>query len=458
MERSDRGSFEKAWEDRFSDAKLSPSSDLWEKVNAHLVLEENGTLRKNILWMRWLSAAAISLAVISFTFQYSNWTTDQSMDQSIAVVNEEEIPLDSKNSVENEVTNSPNTPSATGDSGKADKQIGNSGNNSNAYNSNQTRVNQPKVKVYPNRVSQNQLNSKISFSGNFNSGFPIVNNNQNRGNSLSNISLSDQSTSLTALDGLGLTDKELGESTALYLRYEMLPTIVKDENNRQSFYAGLNYAGGSVSEAGNSLSFANSLSDAISSPEQSDNYSKRDIEGVSRVVGLNLGGNISEKWKLMTGVEYQQIVTGSYFGSDPQMNTKNINTAYTSFNNSTSMDPGYLQEDQLSYLSIPLQAGYEIFDKKLGITLISGLDTRILIDNSSVLFTQDPINNSTVNRNFNSLTLWGGLNAEISYELTRSYEIAVIPGFRQSLMEVERNSGNRSSLSEIAFNLRYKFN
>ena len=102
-------------------------------------------------------------------------------------------------------------------------------------------------------------------------------------------------------------------------------------------------------------------------------------------------------------------------------------------------------------------AGYELIDKRVRLKLISGLDSRILVNQASIIFSQSNTYNDIANRNYNAFTLWGGLSAELSYRLSDHYELSIVPGYRMSFMEMERNSGVKMGLKEIGFNMRYIF-
>jgi hypothetical protein len=114
------------------------------------------------------------------------------------------------------------------------------------------------------------------------------------------------------------------------------------------------------------------------------------------------------------------------------------------------------------YLSVPVQAGYLLVDRKIGLQLNSGLSTDFFMQNtltdksgqlasfSSSAGTESPYR----------MVSWAGLvGTELSYKIATHYRVAITPGLRYSLNSVLKSDAVSANplVWDVGFRFRYIF-
>ena len=128
----------------------------------------------------------------------------------------------------------------------------------------------------------------------------------------------------------------------------------------------------------------------------------------------------------------------------------------------TSTSP-YTINSISEYVSIPLQAGYLLIDRKIGLQLNTGIATDFFIKNTLTdasgkfsTYSESAGNNSY----YRTLNWTGLVGTEISYKVAKHYRISLVPGLRYSFNSVLKSSASNTlnpMVWDVGFRFRYIF-
>jgi hypothetical protein len=170
-------------------------------------------------------------------------------------------------------------------------------------------------------------------------------------------------------------------------------------------------------------------------------------------IGLGVGKELSSKWVLQGGINY----TIRHASGTSNVITESNNVAFNVGNGEVVATEPYQVEHRLAYISVPVQAGYRLIDKKLDIVVLAGLagDMRV----SHRISDQDGDYNSIrVNEesDFNKYAASAVFTAEVSYPLGQHYRISAYPQVRKYITPLHQN-GNLPLSTEFGVRLSYLF-
>lgn len=194
--------------------------------------------------------------------------------------------------------------------------------------------------------------------------------------------------------------------------------------------------------------------------------------GNTYTIGANVGTKLSPRWVFQGGVNYLT-----------QSSDYTLNSAVKRDESAMSFHPASINElDKLSasdasveeslvstapynvnnntrYLSIPLQAGYMVVNKNVGIQLNAGVATDLFLQNTksaegeSLDKTSDGIGEHSPYR---SVNLNGLAGTEISYRFSKNYRIALNPGVRYPFNSIYKSEIAVKS-TPITFDIGLRF-
>lgn len=191
--------------------------------------------------------------------------------------------------------------------------------------------------------------------------------------------------------------------------------------------------------------------------------------GTAYSYGVNFGKRITPRWVLISGVGFlsQSInyPSNQAVFNASQAQAFSADASKLSNSNGTTAAPinSYELNSINEFITVPLQAGYLIVNKKIGVQLNAGVASDIFVRNSLVdptsrlsTNTQTAGENSTY-RTFN----WTGLvGTELSYRISNHYRISVIPGMRYSFNSILKptvGSTITPLIWDVGFRFRYIF-
>ncbi len=497
MENSENPKFEKNWKDAFSDAETSPSENVWTNIDLQLSRAESGDMKRRVVFYQRLAAASVIFALALGSTGVWYWTkdgvkeiasnemineknnsvtdkedtikeneanklTEQALESQIAgesvVKGSEAIKL-REESLENQNVNLKERNTASVDYGKA-KETTIQNNEATSFIKNKNQINNStdqfnQIAIVQKPDDENYLGGNLKEKGNESAWKNII---------LSSNNLPEAEAKLKG--------KPVEEIEAMKKSSRTIIAKVdskKKRNEDENWWASVGGAAGSYNpQSGTSGTSAASLAlknqsfNALSSAPFSD----RATIGTSFSFGMTFGKKVAQRWVVLSGVNYLSQSIG-YNSNIAVVDANNQAKAYTAdlatpTSNVTSTAP-YTINSVSEFVSIPLQAGYLIVDRKIGVQLNTGVATDFFIKNTltdeSGKFSS--YSESAGNNSYYRTLNWTGLvGTELSYKVAKHYRISLVPGLRYSFNSVLKSSTG-STLNpmvwDVGFRFRYTF-
>jgi hypothetical protein len=197
--------------------------------------------------------------------------------------------------------------------------------------------------------------------------------------------------------------------------------------------------------------------------------------GLAYSVGVSMGAKLSERWILQGGVNYMTqssdytansvVVVDNNFAA-PQAESLNMFTPRLTSSADTKVAQTfpYNVNNNMRFVSVPLQAGYLLINRKIGLQLNAGVSTDFFLENT---ITPDGggVASSTVGRGsespYRSLNFSGLMGTELSYRLGNRYRLSLNPGIRYPFNSIyKENTGVDANpvTFDVGLRFRYIFN
>ncbi|MEO0556004.1 MAG: hypothetical protein AAF149_22585 [Bacteroidota bacterium] len=228
-------------------------------------------------------------------------------------------------------------------------------------------------------------------------------------------------------------------------------------------WAGLGMAGGSFNPTGG-VSSGNSDEASISLNEDSFSQSVQSPligkEENGRVIniGANFGARIAPKWILQSGIVLvdRSTTNTSNIAQNAGSALRAVNDFSELSNTSDLSVVGtYDIDNSYRFISVPVQAGYILFDRKFGITLLGGVSNDLFLKKSI-----DGENNGfqeyDVDEGIRTYNITGLLGTELGYHIGSHYLIALTPQIRQAINSTTISGEKvRPTFFELGFRFKY---
>ena len=244
------------------------------------------------------------------------------------------------------------------------------------------------------------------------------------------------------------------------------PIVKKSKQN--VLWAGLNMAPGyfdpNYSTQGNQLSIPNSFAGLNQASAGEDHKT-----GFSMAFGVEMGVKLSHRWQISSGVQYLNNNVQS--STDLVLNNRtpvfsstveSLDLQADESRSNLSFEPTDLN-NTFQFVSIPVQAGYLVMDKKIKLLLNAGIASDLFLKNriSSV---DNSLESVTINPGsdapFKSVYFNGLLGAQASYEFLPRYLITLEPRYKLAISEFTKSNTTYSSLPSsfgIGVGVKYVF-
>jgi len=461
--------FGKEWREAFDDFNQIPPSTVWENIDRELTYQKMIYYKKSARLFQFFSAAVLLLVgflSIYIIFLNSNSQLYQS-NKKIEVSHPmplNEIRIQLENSVINFIdervdffvgensTNSSNNLSKTDSRQIAKKNLKNSGNDPKGVFvppvQTDTNIELIKWEVLRNLLSK-PPNTNITIAAN-------------------------------------LDNHEVWRVAD----YSYLINKNKVNNEKRVMWAGVDFASASFdpnyqsssvttinnSISPNSLQFSGARSDAIES--QSPQIEESMSAGSSVSLGLNFGFHLSEKWSISSGLRYNLSqatnntnvivqstkVREAIPASQEFKNINQVNSAVSS-NSVVKYD---FQDVELSnefqFASLPISAGYLIYNKKFSVELNAGVAANFYLGNKLTDSTNKFVDVSIGpggQSAYKEVSFSGLAGIELGYLFMGKFEVIVQPNYQQSLNSLTKESAEFQASPSgfgVSTGLRYRFN
>lgn len=470
MKTSGNRNFEEEWKDAMEGAEMTPSDRVWNSIDLKLSHAERGEMKKRVLFYQRLAAASILFALClgaAGWFWYEKTGTKSLANQTTGAIQNESVAASPK-TADSEITDnssvatsvaSPNVNSTTRTTGSTAK----GGNILNGEHG-KSRASEQEVFGGNNLASVAVITSKNALS--FVKEAKPENQLTSENNSVfDNENVAQLSTNSLLISAVRLTGKPVEQiesaRTFKIAKKEEKNSPIRDGN----WWASLNGSGGAYSQSSSSNSIASNLFQSTTSSLNTAPNSKEAGVGTSFSYGMSVGKKIGYRWVLMSGVNYmnQSIDYNSNIVLQDASQSRAFVADLASFSSSLSSTTPYLLRNTNEFVSIPLQAGYLLINRKTGVQLNAGVAADIFYRNTMTdlsgkfgSFSQDAGENST----YRSLNWTGLLGTELSYKMNKHYHVSLIPGFRYSFNSVLKSSTGSTInplVWDVGFRLKYVF-
>jgi hypothetical protein len=458
MENSEKQKFEGAWREAFHHAELPVADAVWTGIESGINLSEKVRMQQRVVFYQRLAAAMLVFALVMggiTTFFVSDLFNQQTITQNTVSQNE----TDTK-SVNSNVGNT-NTLNAAG--GK------NESTNSSELISGIGTPNSSKLFLDDlDNAKQTKGNSQGVYTKAYHDETkPLIKTTHNR-TSISLISISD-----LLVEPEAIIKGEIRNVTIVRklpaMPASFMATRKRENQKQENVWASLGASTGNYSpsisagSASASRSF-NQYQNSGTANSQSGS-STSSSRGSAFSMGVNMGSRISNKWVIQGGVSYltQSINYTSNFAAVSGTNQSYVAVAdFMNKSSAVAATTPYQINSLNEFISIPLQAGYLLVDKTLGLQINSGIATDLFMQNT-LTDKSGQLSGTTTgtgeNSPFRSVS-WAGLMAtELSYKIGNSYRVSLVPGVRYSLNSIVKSEIATSNplVWDIGFRCRYIF-
>lgn len=193
-------------------------------------------------------------------------------------------------------------------------------------------------------------------------------------------------------------------------------------------------------------------------------------------MGLSVGTRLSSRWIVQSGINYvnqridytsnvvaftqsnqSKMVIPEYYNATANIGGLNSSDPATEFASVTTTDT-YTINNALELISIPMQAGFMIIDRRIGWQVNSGISSDIFVRNTMVdesgrveRFQQNAGKDSP----YRSVNWTGLLSTELSYQLGTHYRLALVPGMRYYITSILKDQTSIPLILDLGFRFKY---
>lgn len=482
MQSTERQKFEENWKSAFEGAEMTPSDQVWNSIELDLAGQESVAMKKRVVFYQRLAAATVLFALLMGTYAfYTNYnnTEKQIAKNSIKSDVKGEVKSNEKNNVKSDVK-----------SESADQTIDNKTNNTPPNSTKTTETTGTPTKDNPsNQVGITKEKKPVEKEPVVAQTFvPQIVSAEDRKEQKEVVVVRDESVTAEVVKDQPVKEKPSKQDPNKAVNSPILQTAPlvaslepeeevekteKKKNRGESTWLSLgaaagNYTPNSVSAASPGAGFSSvSNSPTYASLDAASNSSNKTKVGTAYSVGMAVGKKFG-RFVVQSGVNLnkQQIdYTSSYDSRSQATNTAKASMSDYNMAEASSLTPtaAYTVNSSMEIISIPVQAGYMIVDRKLGWQLNAGVSSDFFLRNTLVdksgqreRFTQSA-GEASPYRSVN----WSGLfNTELSYKIGEHYRLSLVPGVRYSfnplLKDATADSG-RPLILDVGFRFKYLF-
>ena len=467
--------YEEEWKEVFLNAEAVPASTSWTSIDLQLALAESGQMKKRVVYYKRMAAAAmifaLSVGSLGVWYKYK---------ASINPVTSNEVVTKEKGSQHLELDAATirklkgvkrgslgdlalaKTALTENIKGKTTYAVSKkSGIFNRKENSGRGNVENPKDQmILPTTVGLVTDNSQQAFDS-----ILIKNRIENSKGMFSDdgFMLAHDTrwpVNTVALSG-SPTEEIVGVNPARKIEVKSKPK--KDENIDEGWWASIGGSAGSYDPQTTTASFASQAFQSQTNAALSvAPTSTRATIGTSYSFGVLLGKRIAKHWLIMSGVNYMNQ-TIAYNSNIAVVDASNQAKAFVAdlagrSSNIATTSP-YTINNSNEFVSVPLQAGYLIIDRKAGIQVNAGVSADLFIRNTLAdasgrlaSYSDSAGDNSA----FQTLNWSGLVGTELSYKVTKHYRVSLVPGFRYSFNSVLRSTTG-STLNPMVWDLGFRF-
>ena len=222
----------------------------------------------------------------------------------------------------------------------------------------------------------------------------------------------------------------------------------------------------------------NNLNHAASGVNNNSTFASNNVtanqsnaSGTSYSVGMNIGTRLSSRWVLQGGVNYL-AQNSSYEANSVVGTADNLNFQAASIDALSSRNSAvqanklvatvpYSVDNSVRFMSVPVQAGYMVINRTVGVQLNGGVSTDLFLQNT---LTPQSSSLPTITKGsgedspYRTVNFSGLVGTELSYRFSRHYRLALNPGLRYPLNSIYKSDvGVKSSPLTFDVGLRFRY-
>ena len=238
-----------------------------------------------------------------------------------------------------------------------------------------------------------------------------------------------------------------------------------DNTGSEKLWTSVSFAAGSFNTVNSTVSQSQSQSFAMNNVATQ----QAKASGSSYTVGLSMGTRLSKRWVVQGGVNYMtqsSDYTSNAVGASADFanfSAPAVNSMMSEADNRIVSTAPYTINSSLQFVSIPLQAGYMIVNKRFGVQLNGGVSTDMFLQNTltpesdNVSKTTQGSGSDSPYRTFNFSGLVG---TEFSYKFGQHYRLALNPGIRYPFSSIYKSDQPITAMPltfDVGLRFRYIF-
>jgi hypothetical protein len=469
MENWEDQNFSSEWKQAFAGAEAQPSNQVWANIDSQLLALENAGMKKRVIFYQRLAAA--SVGVLFLVSGYAFWSGNGS-ENSLAennVVNKQVSEGSNLKVGENEntKTNQENNAEVLKASG-TENTLESSGNIQSTQpiavaqdlnESTKTSTVTPTIFAEPIVANQNQI-ATVNSSNKAHRTLPLND----------DLNLAFGPRKLNPAMPKSVKPNDL--SIAYRLADARPAVITKKRRDRaeENTWASLGFAAGNFTNAASNLNLM--AADANTPPQMFSNTNTTKTEktkpGSIFSMSLGAGKRVAKRWILQGGLSYLNQSSNSDAStlSVAPANTLREDKFGAAYAPENSNSVTYTTESEIKstfqFISIPMQAGYLLLDRKFGVQVNGGLAPDVFIRSavSDAATGTESVTTTGSSSAFRAVSVSGIGGLEFSYGFSEHYRISLTPGIRYALTPVYKENMLASAkpfMADIGLKFRYVF-
>jgi hypothetical protein len=474
MENSESQHFNSEWKQAFAGAEAQPSNRVWANIDAQLLILENAGMKKRVIFYQRLAAA--SVGVLFLVSGYAFWGGN-GLENSLAenkMVNGQVTEESNLKASENGNTNAiqENNTETLKVSG-TENTLKSSGNIQSTNpvavaqdlnESTKTSMLTPTIFAEPIVANQNQI-ATVNPSNQTHRNIPL--------NDDLNLAFGPRKLNPAMPKSVKPNDLSIA-----YRLADARPAIIaKKRRDRveENTWASLGFAAGNFTNAASNLNLmAADANINTNTPPQmftTTNTTKTEKTKPGSIFSMSLGAGkrVAKRWILQGGLSYLNQSSNSDAStlSVAPANTLREDKFGAAYAPENSNSVTYTTESEIKstfqFISIPMQAGYLLLDRKFGVQVNGGLAPDVFIRSavSDAATGTESVTTTGSSSAFRALSVSGIGGLEFSYGFSEHYRVSLTPGIRYALTPVYKENMLASAkpfMADIGLKFRYVFN
>jgi len=450
----EKKNIDRLFQEKFKDFEAVPDTTVWNNIEKQFLKKKKRRIIP--LWLRFTGAAAILMLLVSTGFWYfdkDTSTTEQPLENIIT-------DTDSKDVINKERVSDKGENAVTFDEQKENIDLNNQEENSNIHN--QSRKEKIKINSLVKQLTNTEKEAMIASYKKENS--VIFNSNK--------IAIQPELEKLIETEENILEDASNNKLNSEKIVVAQEETVNQPERTKdiiQEEIEKITEEKELVTNSTNKWSIGSTMSPIYyntlgsGSPIDPTLASNKKNSNESISYGLKVNYKLSNKLSLQSGINTVELgystenvaalISSSLLsGSNTNVNSNiegisvaTISTANSQnsdvINQRSSFDSSGNLDQTLGYIEIPLEAKYNILQKKLGVNLIGGFSTYFLYQNKVSITSFGKTTTLGEASNINTLNFSGNLGVDFDYNISKKLFINVSPMFKYQLNTFSENSG-----------------